>query len=319
MSLTIVIPIYNVEKYIEKCLLSCLCQDIPASDYEIIVVNDGTKDRSLEIAERIAAEYSNIKIISQENQGLSAARNTGLAAAKGEYIWFIDSDDWIEENCLGQIIQALLKDEPDVLYIGCCWTDGKNELKRILSYQKSPLTGPEALKSGLFPMAQQSIVKSSFMKNNNFKFYEGIYHEDSELTPRIHYKSSKISFLNRVVYFYFQNANSIMGKANPKKSLDLIKVVCPSLSSFADTVIQSDRIIFDNMIAMYINNAFNFICKCCVSDQLEFQNEFIKSSYLIKHLIRSTRVKYKFEGFLFKLFPNNTLSIYRYLSTLSHY
>ena len=115
--LTIVIPVYNVEKYIEKCLLSCVHQDIPSDSYEIIVVNDGTKDNSLRIAESIATTHSNISIVSQQNKGLSAARNTGLKLAKGNYIWFIDSDDWIEDNCLSSICQRLAQDI-DILQIG---------------------------------------------------------------------------------------------------------------------------------------------------------------------------------------------------------
>ena len=99
MKLSIIIPMYNVEPYIEKCLLSCLNQNIPHADYEIIVVNDGSPDGSLGIARRIASTVDNMLIVSQENGGLSAARNKGLSYAKGEYVWFVDSDDWIEENC----------------------------------------------------------------------------------------------------------------------------------------------------------------------------------------------------------------------------
>lgn len=96
VKLSIIIPVYNVELYIEKCLQSCLSQDIPYDEYEIIVVNDGSPDGSLAIAESIAKTTTNMTIISQKNGGLSAARNTGMSVAKGEYIWFVDSDDWIE-------------------------------------------------------------------------------------------------------------------------------------------------------------------------------------------------------------------------------
>ena len=104
MKLSIIVPMYNVELYIEKCLLSCLNQDLPASDYEIIVVNDGSPDSSLAIAERIASLYDNLTIVSQKNAGLSAARNKALSLAKGKYVWFVDSDDRIQENCLRYIL-----------------------------------------------------------------------------------------------------------------------------------------------------------------------------------------------------------------------
>ena len=100
IQLSIVIPIYNVEKYLYTCLLSIMTQDIPLTDYEVILINDGSSDGSLVIAERFAAQYSNIRLISQENRGLSGARNRGIEEAQGEYIWFIDSDDYIEIDCI---------------------------------------------------------------------------------------------------------------------------------------------------------------------------------------------------------------------------
>ena len=91
---------YNVEKFLAKCILSCENQNISKKEYEIICVNDGSLDSSAIIAEEIAKQYNNIIIINQENQGLSVARNTGLSNAKGDYVWFVDSDDWIEEKFL---------------------------------------------------------------------------------------------------------------------------------------------------------------------------------------------------------------------------
>lgn len=109
MKLSIIIPIYGVEKYIEKCILSCVNQKglKIGTDFEIICVNDGTKDKSAKIAKYIASKYEGITVIDQKNQGLSAARNTGLYAAKGEYIWYVDSDDYIKENCLRDLCDKL--------------------------------------------------------------------------------------------------------------------------------------------------------------------------------------------------------------------
>ena len=117
MLLSIVIPAYNVEKYLDDCLASCSRQDIPASDYEVIVVNDGSKDGTLRIAERWASEHSSIKVISQPNKGLSEARNVGMAVSEGEFIMFIDSDDWIADNCLGRIIGIFRSTEADMVRI----------------------------------------------------------------------------------------------------------------------------------------------------------------------------------------------------------
>ena len=119
MKLSIVIPMYGVEKYIEKCLMSCINQDVNlGQDYEIICINAGSKDKSAEIAKQIAVDYEGVQVIDQENGGLSVARNNGLRMAKGDYVWFVDSDDWIEENCISSIIKAL-SSFPDMLTIQC--------------------------------------------------------------------------------------------------------------------------------------------------------------------------------------------------------
>ena len=103
MFLSMVIPVYNVGQYLEACVNACLDQDLNEQDYEIICVNDGSTDNSLEILERIEKDHGNLHVYSQDNAGVSAARNCGLAHARGEYIWFIDGDDLIAPHCLGKL------------------------------------------------------------------------------------------------------------------------------------------------------------------------------------------------------------------------
>ena len=115
MQLSIIVPVYNVADYLAKCLDSLLAQDLPQNEYEIIVVNDGSTDNSGEIAQQYADKYANITLINQGNQGLSGARNTGIKCAKGDYIQFVDSDDYLEENVLGGLLKQVEKDNLDVL------------------------------------------------------------------------------------------------------------------------------------------------------------------------------------------------------------
>lgn len=305
---------YNVELYIERCLMSCLKQDISYEDYEIVVVNDGSPDGSFQIAERIAKDHNNITIISQRNGGLSAARNFGISKAQGEYIFFLDSDDWIEDNCLGHIISKLKAEKPDILCICSCRNDGIKQFDTQLFSDMASMPGPQALAKGLRPEAPFSIVSTSFLNKYNFRFYKGIYHEDSELTPRMHYLASKISFLDGLVYNYFVNDQSIMGKPNPKKSYDLINVVCPHLSQFCNEhVKEEDKYIFHNMISMYLNNSLNFILKCDKSVQNEFSTYFANSEQLFCHYRKSTVAKYRVEGYLFSLFPKHALNLYKFI------
>ena len=115
MKLSIIVPVYNVADYLAKCLDSLLTQDLPQNEYEIIVVNDGSTDNSGDIAQQYADKYAGITLINQANQGLSGARNTGIQQAKGDYIQFVDSDDYLEVYVLGGLMKQIEKDKLDVL------------------------------------------------------------------------------------------------------------------------------------------------------------------------------------------------------------
>ena len=118
MFLSIIIPVYNTEKYLDECLQSCLEQDIPANEYEIICVNDGSIDGSLDILRKYEAEASNIVIVNQKNTGVCAARNAGIEIAAGDYIWFIDSDDYIQKNSLAELLRHICETNYDRIFIG---------------------------------------------------------------------------------------------------------------------------------------------------------------------------------------------------------
>lgn len=305
---------YNVEKYIERCIISTQKQDVPKFEYEVIVVNDGSPDGSLDIAENLSLQYKNINVYSKENGGLSSARNFGISKAQGDYIFFLDSDDWIEENCLGRIISKLKNEKPDILCICSCRNNGEKQFSVRSFSDTTFMLGSLALAKGLRPEAPYSIVSISFLNKYNFRFYEGIYHEDSELIPRMHYLASKISFLDGLVYNYYVNEQSIMGKPNPKKSYDIINVVCPHLSQFCDEYVkEKDKYIFHNMISMYLNNSLNFILKCEKLEQNKFSSCFTDSKQLFYHYRKSTVMKYRIEGFMFSLFPKYALNLYKFL------
>ena len=135
MKLSIIVPVYNVEKYIVKCVRSLLCQNY--DDYEIIIIDDGSPDHSIEVLNK-AIKDERVRIIAKKNGGLSSARNTGLQNAHGEYIWFFDSDDWAVENCLGEIVKNL--NGCDLLYFNKHYADIGNVSKVI--EKKNSLTKP---------------------------------------------------------------------------------------------------------------------------------------------------------------------------------
>ena len=115
--LSVIVPVYNTEKYIGNCLDSLLEQDIDKEKYEIICINDGSTDDSLSVLQKYADNYDNILLIDKPNEGVSVSRNLGLDKAKGRYVWFIDADDWVARNCMGVIAQEIENDNPSVLQV----------------------------------------------------------------------------------------------------------------------------------------------------------------------------------------------------------
>lgn len=313
MKLSIIIPVYNVEKYVEKCLRSCAEQDLPSDEYEIIVVNDGTKDSSLEIVERVAKDYSNIAIISQENAGLSAARNKGLSIAKGDYIWFVDSDDWIEKNCLQKIIRKCFEDRLDVL--GICAANVVNEsyVRRFENKESKTISGKMLLlKHKPQVCVPFSIYRTEFLNKNKLNFYVGIFHEDSEFTPRAYYLAKKIAFINDIYYFVNQNPNSITRTFNTKRPFDTLKVNISLNKFYVDNVEKKYSSYFHYQISLNINNTLNYTRSEFITKEItkDINNELYLNKHLFEHLIKSNVFKYKFEGILFYLFPKNTIQIY---------
>lgn len=312
--LSIIIPVYNVEQYVEKCIRSCAEQDIPSDDYEIIIINDGSKDNSLSIVNEVASEYGNTLVISQSNQGLSAARNAGMKASQGEYLMFVDSDDWIDADCLGEIVGKLQEDRPDCLAICSADVIGDRIIRRQEYSDETPMSGISYLKTEPPHCAPFSIWKASFLENNRLSFVDGIFHEDSEFTPRAYYFAKKVSFLNRVIYYVYQNPNSITRSINPKKSFDLVDTICLSLSEFSDNVDGKDKVIYHNLISLLLNNALANIAGSPKDVRSRLEESVYEHRDLFKHLTKSDKLKYRLEGLLFGIFPRHTLSVYQLLS-----
>ena len=313
MILSIIIPVYNVEPFVEKCIRSCEAQDVSKDDYEVVVVNDGSKDNSLDVVNRVANEFENIRVFSQANAGLSAARNKGMREAKGDYYMFVDSDDWIAENCLAKLIGKLRMEHPYALAI-CAANVLNGEKKRRQSYSdETPISGRDLLVKGVSPCAPFSIWSAEFFKKYNLTFFEGIFHEDSEFTPRAYYFADKVSLTNDIIYYVRQNPNSICRSANPQKSFDLVNVVCPHLSEFSKSVDIRYQYLYHNMVSLYLNNALSNIVDHSKDNQQKLNEAIYNKRSLFIHLKESTIFKYRLESVLFTLFPRKTVQVYKML------
>lgn len=319
MVLSVVIPVYNVERYVEKCIRSCENQNIPTSDYEIIVVNDGSKDDSVKIIKSLIDQYNNITLINQENKGLSAARNVGIMRAHGDYIMFVDSDDSIEENCFEEIALKLKTENPDCLAIGAVLVEDSNNIKIECEYSNRPkLRGCDFLKMGVPHCAPYAIWKKEFLLSNNLFFTEGIYHEDSEFTPRAYYTAKTVSFFNGIVYYVTNNPFSITRSINIKKSYDLVKVVCRNLYLFSKTIDVKDIALFYGIISVCLNNALNNSLHATKEQNKALNDLIYDNRFVIQCLIKSKKAKYCLEGILFYLIPHRYVEIYKFLSLLKN-
>lgn len=310
--LSLIIPVYNVEKYVAKCIESCINQDLSISDYEIIIINDGSMDNSLEIVQTIAERQDNITVFSQKNSGLSLARNKGLELAQGEYIWFIDSDDWIEKNCLCSIIEKLI--DVDVLAIGYIEAyDDTTKNSKVFPATILGSTGIDLLHNTYIIPAQFYIYSKTFLKENNLFFEPGIFHEDFEFTPRMLYAAKKLVVYNKQVYFFYKRQGSITTSINPKKSFDYIKIALNLISFEKKFVRKTDRYIFHNVIWLALNNALHNSLLMDEVTKIKLNTELYLNSWMFKYLNSGTILKYRIERILFVLFPKHSVFIYQLL------
>lgn len=225
--LSIIVPVYNVEKYIDQCIQSLVRNY--REGIEIILVDDGSTDSSSEICDKYSNEYYFIKVFHKENGGLSSARNRGIKESVGKYLWFIDSDDYIGDRIVERVYDSI-QNNVDII-VGnyqCFYPNGETEdAIDFYEYDKKYIHFYELLLSkGLISyMAVRFIVKRDIIVNNNLLFKEGIYHEDEEWTPRVAINVESYDIIQEKIYYYRVGlSNSIMGMLNEKKIYDKIKI-----------------------------------------------------------------------------------------------
>lgn len=312
--LSIVIPIYNVELYVERCLLSCLNQNISISRYEIILVDDGSPDNSIDKISKWL-DRENIILLTQSNSGLSVARNNGLLYARGKYVWFVDSDDWILENCLREIT-SYMNAEVDIITF-CAADFIGNKSYRRFEYTidaNKKIEGKNLLRREVCQHCVPfSIYRRAFLEQNDLFFLPNIFHEDTEFSPRAYYFANSVFCINKVFYYVYQNPNSITRTFNPKKSFDLL-VVSKSLSSFVLNVTPEFRCCFNNLISLSINAAIDGIVGS-KSDMSRFMIE-LTSRKLYRSMLNAGKLKYKIEGLLLYLCPSFLFFLYKRYSLL---
>ena len=226
MKVSVIVPVYNVEKYIDRCLKSLVNQDF-TDIYEIIIINDGSPDQSIKICEKYAKEYDFIKIITKENAGLGMARNTGIDAAKGEYIIFVDSDDFVTNNMISYLYSKIVSNKADIVYAShykyynetkCYYKKRTSQeiivennqivnfrLDMIATDASSPCDTPTDVS------VWSAIFKAGIIKDNNIHFVSerDLISEDVVFNTDLYKHAKKIMVVDVPVYYYCFNFESL--------------------------------------------------------------------------------------------------------------
>lgn len=312
--LSIIIPIYNVEKFIGETLDSIVIWSDNRNDIEIIIVDDGSPDSSATIAYDYQLNHNNIRLIKQENKGLGGARNTGIENAKGKYVWFVDSDDWVVTENLPKMIEILEKEYPQAMAICANDMTLNNMAVQRYNFDGLPiwLPGSSMLTTGRFSFcAPFTIYKRDYLNEKMLRFKEHLFHEDNEFTPRAYYGINHLLLFNSPLYTVRQNPNSITRSDNFKKNFDLVRVA-KSLDDFKKTTVKERDIqnSFDYFICVALNKALSNSSEMSRHDSAIFYNLINDNKYLFKSYCHSTKMKHRIQGLLFSLIPLNPMPVY---------
>lgn len=271
---SIIMPVYNVEAYIEKAVESARCQTY--QDIEILVINDGTKDNSIERIEKLVDKDTRIRVIDRENGGLSAARNTGMDAAQGEYIIFFDSDDTISKNLVEAALQRVEKTASDVVVFGfeniSCDKSGNTSCTGICTFEDIDRTDtmmrtevPEDFLKGI-GFAWNKMYRTEFLRANMIRFEQGLsLIEDVVFNHEVFTKTHNIAFLSGTYYQYYSRERSTLSNQFYEnfmsmfhrgfaKRMDILRLIYPNAIN-ADSLLAQNYV---NGVRFYYSMIMKF-------------------------------------------------------------
>jgi len=233
--LSFIIPVYNAEAYLERCILTLYMQGIPEEEFEIIMVNDGSTDNSFAIAQKIANEHKNIKLFTQKNQGSSIARNVALNNAKGKFVSFIDSDDFLIPYTLKQVLEIAEEKQIEICSFKLIVQTSLGD--KLGSEQNLPkmsvMSGEEAINRGVnFWSVCTSLFSLDFLNQHNIRFSNIIISEDSEFNMKVYPFAERVIFTDIISYYYYNNIISTTKNTDSEKVLKKLKsLICMSNST----------------------------------------------------------------------------------------
>lgn len=288
MTYSIIVPIYNVEKYLKRCIESIINQTY--SDIEVLLVNDESKDKSLEICNEYAKKDYRIKVLNKINGGLSDARNYGISKATGQYIIFVDSDDYIEKNTCEMFLKYC--NEKNEVIVGNAFVNNKKVSKIENIVMNKVVTGEEYLLQGyknskISMAAWLYIYKKDFLEKNKLEFKYGIYHEDEEFTPRALLCAKTVQTTDIFFYNYVVREESITTKKDKRKNaIDLYNSFCELEKIYND--------IQNKQLKKYLLNSISdkYLSLYQVGKLYIYGEKYIHRLFILRHA-KKTRTKLK--------------------------
>ena len=242
--LSIIVPVYNVECYIRDCVESVFLQDLDDNEFEVIIVNDGTKDNSIKVIEDLVCQHKNIVLINQENCGLSVARNNGIAISRGEYILFLDSDDLIIERSLKSLLEKAIETQADIVVADYIEKNNAEivALKNTQSLYNSvnvsfqEKTGKEMFIEYLHPSqcyVWRNLYKTEFLIKNNIKFISGVRYEDIPFTNECFIVAQKCIRSTQLLYIYRRRSGAITSSFDLKLAYENAVIIAKTYELIA--------------------------------------------------------------------------------------
>lgn len=225
MLLSVIIPVFGVEKYIEKCVLSVVENNLENTLFEIIVIDDESPDNSVSIVKELIKVYPLVRLVRQKNRGLSGARNRGIEEARGRYVLFLDGDDYLKKNALRSVVNKATSEDLDILEFGAVGVTDIGEV--VYQYSQSsaePLSGFNYLSGNDYMnSACNKLYSLNFLLINKLRFKEGLYIEDYEFNTRAFFFAKRVLAVNNILGCFVQTSNSITRNSDRKKHQKMVE------------------------------------------------------------------------------------------------
>ncbi|MDD3139233.1 MAG: glycosyltransferase family 2 protein [Lachnospiraceae bacterium] len=315
MTISVIIPIYDVEKYLDKCLQSVRQQTY--RDLEIILVNDGSKDGSLSICEKHAGQDCRIKIINQENKGLSAARNSGIDVASGEYICFIDSDDWIASDYCERLLNACVQYGVPLSMCSFYRVSGDENSVRTLDGETQLLDQNRALHFLDYREKEEYILivaawNKMYARNlfQNLRYPEGKFHEDEFVIGELLLQVPSVAWVSQKMYFYRQREDSITGRENRDdvRHLQVLEAYGIRMSQFLES---GKHDMFQICWRNYMLTLIEWLAvQQKTGKKIRHNNLYIDYGRMLKKYHKKISAQYKLKYGLFWMCPSLFLKIF---------